>query len=206
MFKFLSSKKSANEPPKSKILWLDLGDLGDLVNPNGPHEQWQDHGLGLLRTILQNNGISTDLLSTRAFTAWDDLRQSLRGYEIMIMNVRSYTFPVAYRSAKLFKEVNPTGMVLTGGMHATVALDEMAAIETPGSWFLIGQVVALIALAILAHVTFDMPYWQSVVAVVLSFALALVACRVTGETDTTPVGDGRLGLAGARGDVPRRLR
>ena len=129
MFKFLSSKKSANEPPKSKILWLDLGDLGDLVNPNGPHEQWQDHGLGLLRTILQNNGIRTDLLSTRAFTAWDDLRQSLRGYEIMIMNVRSYTFPVAYRSAKLFKEVNPTGMVLTGGMHATVALDEMAAIE-----------------------------------------------------------------------------
>ena len=66
--------------------------------------------------------------------------------------------------------------------------DEMAAIETPGSWFLIGQVVALIALAILAHATFGMPYWQSVIAVLLSFALALVACRVTGETDTTPVG------------------
>ena len=33
-----------------------------------------------------------------------------------------------------------------------------------------------------------MPYWQSAVAVVLSFALALVACRVTGETDTTPIG------------------
>jgi uncharacterized oligopeptide transporter (OPT) family protein len=33
-----------------------------------------------------------------------------------------------------------------------------------------------------------MPYWQTVVAVLLSFALALVACRVTGETDTTPVG------------------
>lgn len=43
----------------------------------------------------------------------------------MIMNVRSYTFPVAYRSAKVFKEVNPDGLVLTGGMHATVALDEM---------------------------------------------------------------------------------
>jgi uncharacterized oligopeptide transporter (OPT) family protein len=33
-----------------------------------------------------------------------------------------------------------------------------------------------------------MPYWQSAVAVVMSFALALVACRVTGETDTTPIG------------------
>jgi putative OPT family oligopeptide transporter len=68
------------------------------------------------------------------------------------------------------------------------AIDELAAIETPGSWFLIGQVVSLIALAILAHMTFDMPYWQSVIAVLMSFALALVACRVTGETDTTPVG------------------
>jgi putative OPT family oligopeptide transporter len=66
--------------------------------------------------------------------------------------------------------------------------DELAAIETPSSWFLIGQVVALVALAIMAHVTFNMPYWQSVIAVLLSFALALVACRVTGETDTTPVG------------------
>jgi OPT family oligopeptide transporter len=52
----------------------------------------------------------------------------------------------------------------------------------------IGQVVSLIALAILAHMSFQMPWWQSVVAVLLSFALALVACRVTGETDTTPVG------------------
>lgn len=66
--------------------------------------------------------------------------------------------------------------------------DKIAAIETPSSWFFIGQVVSLVALAILGHATFDMPYWQSFVAVLMSFALALVACRVTGETDTTPVG------------------
>lgn len=84
---------------KEKILWLDLGDLGDLVNPDGPHEQWQDHGLGLLRTILHQNGLMTDILSTRAMKSWDQLRKSLQGYEMMIMNVRSYTFPVAYKSA-----------------------------------------------------------------------------------------------------------
>ena len=33
-----------------------------------------------------------------------------------------------------------------------------------------------------------MPLWQSAIAVPLAFLLALVACRVTGETDTTPVG------------------
>jgi radical SAM superfamily enzyme YgiQ (UPF0313 family) len=112
----------------SDIVWLDLGDLGDLVNPNGPHEQWQDHGLGLLRTILHQNGIITDLLSTRAVTSWEQLRNQMDGYKTLIMNVRSYTFPVAYRSAQIFKEVNPDGLVLAGGMHATVAPDEMTAI------------------------------------------------------------------------------
>lgn len=66
--------------------------------------------------------------------------------------------------------------------------DPLAAIETPASWFLGGQIVGFVGLAWLGHHTFGMPYWQTAVAVVLSFALALVACRVTGETDTTPVG------------------
>ncbi|HMN29092.1 MAG TPA: radical SAM protein [Caldilineaceae bacterium] len=113
---------------KSKILWLDLGDLGDLVNPAGPHEQWQDHGLGLLRTILHEHGIQTDLASTRAVTSWEQLARQIKGYDLLLMNVRSYTYPVAYRSAQLFKEINPNGLVLTGGMHATVALDEMQAV------------------------------------------------------------------------------
>jgi uncharacterized oligopeptide transporter (OPT) family protein len=34
---------------------------------------------------------------------------------------------------------------------------------------------------------FNMPWWQTLIAVLLTFLLALVACRVTGETDTTPV-------------------
>ncbi|HTB83594.1 MAG TPA: OPT family oligopeptide transporter [Candidatus Sulfotelmatobacter sp.] len=67
-------------------------------------------------------------------------------------------------------------------------LSEMEAIETPMSWFAAGQIVSLIALGWLAHASFAMPYWQSAIAVVMSFALALVACRVTGETDTTPMG------------------
>ena len=68
------------------------------------------------------------------------------------------------------------------------ARTEWDAIETPMSWFTAGQLISLIALAWLAHASFAMPYWQSAFAVVLSFALALVACRITGETDTTPIG------------------
>src|SRR5262245_44628390 len=61
-------------------------------------------------------------------------------------------------------------------------------IEAPMTWFAAGQIVSLVALAWLGHASFGMPIWETAVAVVLSFLLALVACRVTGETDTTPVG------------------
>jgi len=114
---------------ESEIAWLDLGDLGDLVNPQGPHEQWQDHGLGLLRTILHQNGVKTDILSTRSVTNWSQLKKRLKGYRMLLMNIRSYTFPIALRAAQLFKQINPDGLILTGGMHATVALDEMIKVE-----------------------------------------------------------------------------
>jgi uncharacterized oligopeptide transporter (OPT) family protein len=70
----------------------------------------------------------------------------------------------------------------------SVAASEHGRIEAPMSWFAAGQMVSLVALAWLGHATFGIAVWESVVAVALSFWLALVACRVTGETDTTPVG------------------
>ena len=118
----------ARRREQSKIVWLDLGDLGTLVRPKGPHEQWQDHGLGLLRTIMHQSGITTDILSTRLITDWSQLRKQLSGYEIMLMNVRSYTFALAREAARIFKQVNPNGLVIAGGMHATVAVDEMIAV------------------------------------------------------------------------------
>jgi uncharacterized oligopeptide transporter (OPT) family protein len=70
----------------------------------------------------------------------------------------------------------------------SAAPSEPCRIEAPMSWFAVGQIVSLVALAWLGHASFGMPVWQSAIAVALSFSLALVACRVTGETDTTPVG------------------
>jgi putative OPT family oligopeptide transporter len=77
------------------------------------------------------------------------------------------------------------GKMFKRGGHGDDPLD---AVEAPPHWFLIGQVVSLAALAYLGKQTFGMPYWLAGLALVLSFILALVACRVTGETDTTPVG------------------
>jgi len=94
------------------------------------------------------------------------------------------SFALQWRS--VFRSFRNLGKMFSRG--GGKAMTEVDALEAPTSWFIAGQLVSLVALAWLAHATFDMPIWQSVVAVVLSFFLALVACRVTGETDTTPVG------------------
>jgi uncharacterized oligopeptide transporter (OPT) family protein len=66
--------------------------------------------------------------------------------------------------------------------------DPLDAIEAPTWWFVAAQFVSLFVISILAKKSFDIPYWIAALAMVMSFILALVACRITGETDTTPVG------------------
>jgi uncharacterized oligopeptide transporter (OPT) family protein len=94
------------------------------------------------------------------------------------------SFAMQWRTA--LRAFSDLGAMFGGGRRGTS--DPVAAIEAPGSWLIAGQLAGLLGLAWLGHRSFGMPYWQTAVAVALSFALALVACRVTGETDTTPVG------------------
>lgn len=62
------------------------------------------------------------------------------------------------------------------------------AVEVPPSWFLLGMGVSTLGLAVTGQIAFGMSPLLTIVAVLLSFILAIVACRATGETDTTPIG------------------
>ncbi len=69
-----------------------------------------------------------------------------------------------------------------------VIREEMDRIEVPSSWFVIGVAFATIGLVVVGWFSFHIAPWLGVLAVILAFVLAIVACRATGETDTTPVG------------------
>ncbi|MCY1014736.1 OPT family oligopeptide transporter [Pyxidicoccus sp. MSG2] len=62
------------------------------------------------------------------------------------------------------------------------------ALQVPGQWVLGGVAVLTPAILALAHFAFGVPLPHAALAVALSFVLCLIACRVTGETDATPVG------------------
>jgi hypothetical protein len=60
--------------------------------------------------------------------------------------------------------------------------------EVARKWFVGGLLVALVLSVVLQIAFFQIKWWAAIVAVLLSFALALVAARVSGETSITPVG------------------
>lgn len=115
------------ERARNSRVWLDLGDFGELLDFDAGG--FQDHGVGLLRTILHQAGVHTDLASTRTMRTWQDVREQIEGYDMLLMNVRSYTYSIAVEAARIFKQVNPRGIVVTGGMHAAVSPQEMEATE-----------------------------------------------------------------------------
>jgi uncharacterized oligopeptide transporter (OPT) family protein len=75
-----------------------------------------------------------------------------------------------------------------GSAHDADVQAKMAAIEVPTWWLIAGMVPISIAMVVLQVVAFSIHWWAGLIAVGMSFLLSLVACRATGETDTTPIG------------------
>lgn len=74
------------------------------------------------------------------------------------------------------------------GKKVTNAVDPLARIEVPSSWFASGVIISGGALVWLMCTDFGTRWWMGIVAVAMTFFLSLVACRATGESDITPIG------------------
>lgn len=67
-------------------------------------------------------------------------------------------------------------------------VDEAAKVDIPPSWFILGFFVFGVVATYLQIHLFGIMWWMGILAVLMTFFLAIVACRATGETDITPVG------------------
>ena len=61
-------------------------------------------------------------------------------------------------------------------------------VEVPMQWFFIGVAILSPIVIFLEWYIFGIKIWMGAISVVLSFFIAIVASRATGETDTTPTG------------------
>lgn len=84
-----------------------------------------------------------------------------------------------------------TGLRARGGGRSHAELEEARAaadVEVPARWMFIGMIPIAAAMLFVQIVAFHISWWAGLIAIVMSFFLSLVACRATGETDTTPIG------------------
>ena len=72
-----------------------------------------------------------------------------------------------------------------GGGSQDVIVDEG---DVSRRWFIGGAACALVVATIVQVLLFDVQIWAAVLGVLMSFVLAVVATRVSGETNVTPIG------------------
>jgi OPT family oligopeptide transporter len=78
-------------------------------------------------------------------------------------------------------------LVLGQKVESTVDEDD-APDPFPIKWWAVGMIFATTLTTVLAHVYFGIAIWMGIVAVILSFIIASISVRATGETDINPIG------------------
>lgn len=82
-----------------------------------------------------------------------------------------------------------SGFASTIGIGAKKdAEDPIEKVEVPMKWFLWGAGLSGLGCMMVLMISFGTSWWMGIIAILMTFFLAVVACRVTGETDTTPIG------------------
>jgi putative OPT family oligopeptide transporter len=150
-----------------KVAWSML--LGGLVN------------YAVLAPAMVKAGvIDADKLGFREIVRWS----TWTGASIMVTSgllaffMQWRTIARAFAGlGKLFKRRTVSGVI-----------DPLERIEVPASWFLWGTVLSGLGCILVLYFAFGTSWVMGIVAVLMTFALSIVACRATGESDITPVG------------------
>ncbi|HBN07205.1 MAG TPA: peptide transporter [Cyanobacteria bacterium UBA8530] len=125
--------------------------------------------------ILHLGGIAK--LSYRGIVAWS----MWPGAAIMVSS-GIVSFAMQWKTmARAFTSFGKKGA-------ASTEKNPLDKVEVPNTWFIWGTIVSGSACVVILHFAFHTAFWMGILAVLMTFVLALVACRATGETDTTPIG------------------
>jgi len=147
---------------------------------------WMAIGGLVLAYVLGPWGMSWEALNQNGEAIWGTSHPGKAWKEIGIW----YGVPIMVASGLLSFAFQWRTIVraLQGFLGSGQSSADEAPAEVPGSWFLWGFLVAATGVVATAHYAFLIPFQYGIVAVLLTFVLALVACRATGESDITPTG------------------
>ncbi len=131
---------------------------------------------GILAPLLYERGIIDSRLGYKHIVAW-----SVWFGSAMILTSGLLAFSFQWRT--VLRAVKSVGSAFGGAQ-----LTEEERTEVPMLWFFIGLAVLSPLVIFLEWFLFGIKVWMGAISVGLGFFIAIVACRATGETDTTPTG------------------
>ncbi len=131
---------------------------------------------GVFAPWLYEQGIIDPKLGYRTIVGW-----SVWFGSAMILTSGLLAF--AFQWKTVLRAVKSVGAAFGVNTSGGVGLAEV-----PMSWFFIGLAIFSPMVIFLEWYLFGIKIWMGCLSVLLSFFIAIVACRATGETDTTPTG------------------
>lgn len=132
---------------------------------------------GLLAPWLYENGIIPSKLGYRSIVSW-----SVWFGSAMILTSGLLAF--AFQWKTVLRAIQSVGSALSTSSESP----DTEIKEVPLSWFLIGLLILSPIVVFLEWYLFGIKVSLGILSIFLSFFIAIVACRATGETDTTPTG------------------
>jgi OPT family oligopeptide transporter len=147
-------------PPALEFKWQNAA--GEIVGAaTAPGRAWKEIGVWFGAPVLVASGLVTFAAQWRTI-------------------LRALTSILPRRAPKA-----AAGAGSEGAAPNAVRPDD---VEVPASWFASGVVFAGVGIVVVAWLAFDIPLHLGLLAVAMTFILAIVACRATGESDITPGG------------------
>lgn len=113
---------------KTTLVYPGIAGYGFDCLGQGMEAGWVSHGLAHISAAAKAQGFDIDLIDLRALKGWDDFRAEIRRRRpnVLGFTMMSVDYDPVMQSVDIVKEELPDSIVVVGGPHPTLALDEVA--------------------------------------------------------------------------------
>jgi radical SAM superfamily enzyme YgiQ (UPF0313 family) len=101
--------------------------FNSLGRPNSQDSNFMQHGLASISAYLKSQGHAVGLIDLRKLEGWDHVASVFHQSDAQVFGISSMSvdYGISEKVAALIKNVKPDAIVIIGGVHPTVATDEV---------------------------------------------------------------------------------
>jgi anaerobic magnesium-protoporphyrin IX monomethyl ester cyclase len=109
------------------LLFPGISGIGFNSYGKGMEESWISHGLCSISSYAKNEGFPVELIDLRCLRDWKQFREIInqKKPDVVGVTMMSVDYNPAMESIKIIKKVSPKTIVVIGGAHPTLMLEEV---------------------------------------------------------------------------------